>query len=73
MKGFCIKLGKFSYFYIYILGCISFNTLKKLSLEYSEILKNKYLFQNIFKYIGFIIFAYLLFVKFKKNLNQFIK
>ena len=70
MKGFCIKLGKFSYFYIYILGCISFNTLKKLSLEYSEILKNKYLFQNIFKYIGFIIFAYLLFVKFKKNLKK---
>ena len=70
MSCCCIGTGKCFYFYIYILGSIIFNTLKDISLEYSEVVKKKFLLQSIYKYFAIFIVGYAIFRKIKRNLNK---
>ena len=67
MSNFFLGFGKCSKFYIYIIASTLSNTLKDISLENTYVLKNKQLLQNIYKYLGYIIFGIIFFIFFKKN------
>ena len=70
MKECFIGWGKYSHFYIYIFCCFIFNVFKDISLENSKVLNKKQFIQSIYKYIGFILFGYIFFIKFKKNIRK---
>ena len=67
MSKLGLGLGKCSKFYIYIIASILSNILKDISLENTKILEDKQLLQNIYKYLGYVIFGIIFFVFFKKN------
>ena len=69
MPKFCIGCGKISYLYKYILGCLLFNILKKISLNFCTTLNDQKLMQSIYNNVGFILFGIIFFFKYK----QFIK
>lgn len=61
--------GEWSYFYNYIIFSIFFNTLKDVMIKQAIILKEKDLLQSIYQYLGFIIFGFIFFIIFKKNIG----
>ena len=63
----CLGIGKFSHFYLYVIGAILFNSLKDLILDNSYLLEDKRVLQNLYNYFGFIVFGTIFLVVFKKN------
>ena len=63
-----IGIGKLSHFYIYILGCISFNIAQYLIIHYYESeVKERPLIQSIFKHLGYILFGFIFLILLKCN------
>ena len=66
-----IGLGKCSYFYFYILGDIISNALRRLLFKLDIIIiKHYFLVQNVYQFLGYIIFGILLNYILKKSLNK---